>query len=88
MPSTGRIVYILKNTAQPPRYYTGLTSDLRTRLDAHNAGRCHHTADGRPWQVDVIIKFADQARAVALEQYLKTGSGQAFAQRHLRHVDS
>jgi predicted GIY-YIG superfamily endonuclease len=87
MPSTRRIVYILKNNAQPPRYYTGLTSDLHVRLDAHNAGRCPHTARGRPWRVDVIVKFADEARAVAFEQYLKSGSGQAFAQRHLRGID-
>ena len=48
-----------------------MTSDWRARLEAHNAGRCVHTASGRPWQVDVIIEFADERRAVAFEQYLK-----------------
>jgi predicted GIY-YIG superfamily endonuclease len=84
MLTSKRIVYILKNGDQPPRFYTGLTSDLQARLVAHNAGRCRHTTRDRPWHVDVIVKFADQVRAVAFEQYLKSGSGQAFAQRHLR----
>jgi hypothetical protein len=32
----------------------------------------------------VVIEFAEERRAVALERYLKSGSGVAFAQRHLR----
>jgi putative endonuclease len=79
-----RVVYILKNTDNPPRFYTGVTADLRARLEAHNAGRCAHTAKYRPWAVDVIVKFADEARAVAFEKYLKSGSGCEFARRHLK----
>jgi putative endonuclease len=79
-----RTVYILKNTQQPPRYYVGLTHDLRARLDAHNRGACRHTARFRPWAIDCVIKFADERRAVALERYLKSGSGVVFAQRHFR----
>lgn len=66
------------------RYYTGLTSNIAARLAAHNAGRVPHTADGKPWIIDVIVEFADERRAVAFEKYLKSGSGYAFAQRHLR----
>lgn len=79
-----RYVYVLKNRSHPPKYYTGLTSDLRARLDEHNRGKCTHTAGGRPWHFDVVVKFADEDRAIRLERYLKTGSGNAFAQRHLR----
>jgi hypothetical protein len=32
----------------------------------------------------VIVEFADEQRAVAFEKYLKSGSGVAFAKRHLR----
>ena len=77
-------VYVLRSKADPTRYYTRLTSHVAARLDAHNAGRCPHTARGRPWKVDVIIEFSDEERAVALERYLKSGSGAAFAKRHLR----
>ena len=78
------IVYVLRSEADPTRYYTGLTSNLAGRLDAHNAGRVLHTADGKPWIIDVIVEFSDEGRAVAFERYLKSGSGNAFAKRHLR----
>ena len=79
-----RIVYILKNRETPPKYYTGLTSNLVERLDAHNCGRCRHTAKYRPWSIDAVINFADERRAIAFEKYLKSGSGVEFARRHLR----
>ena len=79
-----RFVYILKNSETPPRFYTGLTSNVPKRHLEHNEGHCHHTARYRPWTVDVAIEFADERRAIAFERYLKSGSGVAFAQRHLR----
>jgi hypothetical protein len=47
-------VYVLRNLSDRPRYYTGVTSDWHARLTAHNAGKCPHTADKRPWQIDVL----------------------------------
>ena len=79
-----RTVYILKNFERPPKYYIGLTANLRQRLDDHNRGGSPHTANHRPWVVDVAIKFGDERRAVAFERYLKSGSGYAFAVKHLR----
>ena len=79
-----RFVYVLRNAAVPPRYYTGLASNVARRLVAHNAGSCIHTAKYRPWSLDVVIEFADERRAPVFERYLKSGSGVAFAQRHLR----
>ena len=78
------IVYVLKNSDDPPRFYTGVTADLHARLEAHNAGRCTHTAVHRPWAVDVFVRFADETRALKFEKYLKSGSGVEFARRHLR----
>ena len=82
--SPQRTVYVLRNSERPPRYYTGVTSDLASRLDAHNAGRCSHTAKYRPWSIDVVVKFADETRALMFEKYLKSGLGVEFARRHLR----
>ena len=79
-----RFVYVLRSQTEPARYSTGLTSDVSARLAAHNAGRCCHTATGRPWNIDVVEEFANEERAVRFEQYLKSGSGCAFANRHLR----
>jgi putative endonuclease len=78
------IVYVLKNSDDPPRFYTGLTADLGARLAAHNAGRCSHTAKHRPWAVDLFVTFTDERRALRFEKYLKSGSGVEFARRHLR----
>jgi putative endonuclease len=79
-----RFVYVLKNSEIPPRYYTGIASDVSRRHAEHNAGSSTHTARFRPWSIDVVIEFADERRAVAFERYLKSGSGVAFAHRHLR----
>jgi len=84
MGGSKRFVYLLRSESNPTRYYTGLTSDLHARLLDHNAGRCRHTSSGVPWKLDVVTEFADERRAVAFEQYLKSGSGCAFAKRHLR----
>jgi predicted GIY-YIG superfamily endonuclease len=78
------IVYVLRNSDDPPRFYTGVTADLGARLEAHNAGRCSHTSKHRPWAVDVFVTFADETRALKFEKYLKSGSGVEFARRHFR----
>ena len=77
-------VYVLRSAQHSTRYYTGVASDVTARLAAHNAGRCPHTADGRPWHLDVLVKFADEQRALAFERYLKSGSDCSFAKRHFR----
>ena len=79
-----RFVYVLKTERQPFRYYTGVTSNVHNRLRTHNAGGCPHTSTGCPWSVDVVVEFCDERRALEFEKYLKSGSGCAFAQRHLR----
>lgn len=77
-------VYVLRSLADRARSYTGVTSDWRARLDDHNAGRASHTSSGRPWELDVLVQFTDERRALAFERYLKSGSGCAFAKRHFR----
>ena len=79
-----RFVYVLRNHETPPRYYTGITSDVARRHALHNAGGCTHTAKYGPWTIDVVIEFPDEHRAAVFERYLKSGSGVAFSQRHLR----
>jgi hypothetical protein len=49
----------------------------------HNAGAVTHTSKFRPWRIKSYIAFADEARAVAFEKYLKSGSGRAFAKARL-----
>jgi putative endonuclease len=84
MPSSKRFVYILNSESNPRRFYTGLTAHVADRIASHNRGENSHTANGRPWRAVVVIEFAAEARAVAFERYLKSGSGCAFARRHFR----
>ena len=84
MLATQRFVYIIRSEKQPQRYYTGLTSHVKLRLAAHNAGHSRHTANAAPWKLVVVIAFSDERRARDFERYLKSGSGCAFAARHFR----
>jgi predicted GIY-YIG superfamily endonuclease len=77
------IVYLLRSISRPERYYVGITSDVSRRLDVHNSGGSRHTMRDRPWRLVSQIEFADEANALRFEKYLKSGSGRAFAKRHL-----
>ena len=74
--------YILRSLSKPEQRYIGSTSDLRSRLAKHNKGDVPHTAKFRPWKVEAYFAFETQEKASAFEQYLKSGSGHAFANRH------
>jgi predicted GIY-YIG superfamily endonuclease len=76
-------VYLLQSQAQPNQRYIGLSSDLKRRMADHNAGRSPHTSKYRPWTLTTYLAFNEKTRAAAFESYLKTGSGRAFANRHL-----
>ncbi len=75
-------VYVLRSVPFPTRYYSGLTSDVSTRLETHNSGGSQHTAALRPWKLVASIEFASESNAAVFEKYLKSGSGRAFAKRH------
>jgi predicted GIY-YIG superfamily endonuclease len=77
-------VYLLESIEDPDESYVGMTDDLRVRFDAHNSGQSPHTAKFRPWRLVTYVAFTDEGRAIAFEQYLKTGSGRAFAKKHFR----
>jgi len=76
-------VYILQSEAEPARFYSGYTEDLKARLKKHNAGEVPHTSKFRPWRIKTAVAFTDLERAFAFERYLKTASGRAFAKKRL-----
>jgi putative endonuclease len=78
-----KYVYILQNIGDIDHFYIGITGDLKGRLAKHNAGEVTHTAKHLPWSLKTYVAFSDDARALAFEKYLKSGSGRAFAKRHL-----
>lgn len=76
-------VYLLESTDDPSHRYVGMTSDLKTRLTEHNAGKSSHTAKHRPWRLVTYVAFSERTQALAFERYLKSGSGHAFANKRL-----
>ena len=78
-----RLVYLLRSLSHPSQRYIGSTGNLRRRLAEHNAGESIHTRKHGPWRVVCAVAFVDDDRAVAFEQYLKSGSGAEFARRRL-----
>jgi putative endonuclease len=77
-----KYVYILQSEQGAEHFYTGITDDLDARLSKHNSGEVTHTAKYRPWRIKSYVAFTDDARALAFERYLKSGSGRAFAKKH------
>jgi putative endonuclease len=76
-------VYILRSLEHGDRYYVGVTTDLRSRLQRHNGGEVSHTAKFAPWAIKTYIAFDDEQQAFAFEKYLKSPSGRAFAKKRL-----
>ena len=76
-------VYLLRSKPHPDETYIGSTSDLRKRLAEHNAGKSIHTNKFKPWDLAAYIALPEKDRTEELESYLKSGSGRAFAKRHL-----
>jgi len=88
MATEKRFVYILRSDADQARHYTGITSDVAARLEWHNHGPCGCTVHHRPWLLLVSIEFRTEKSARRFERYLKSGSGRAFAKRHLSVEES
>ena len=76
-------VYMLSDVATRTHHYVGMTENLESRLEKHNAKQVPHTSKFAPWTIDAAIAVRDKTTAVRLERYLKSGSGRAFANKHL-----
>ena len=76
-------VYLLENGSPEPQRYIGVTTDLKRRFAEHNAGKARHTSKYKPWRLVTYVAFSDELKAASFERYLKSGSGHAFAKRHL-----
>ena len=76
-------VYLIRSIPYPNQHYVGLTGNLRNRLEKHNEGGSPHTSKYKPWELVSYIGFGSKAQAAAFENYLKSGSGRAFARKRL-----
>jgi putative endonuclease len=76
-------VYLIESLSCPGQRYVGVTADLPQRMHEHNCGKSAHTSKFKPWRLAVYIAFHSRSKAAAFERYLKSGSGHAFAAKHL-----
>ena len=75
-------VYILIS-AIDSNLYVGSTNDIARRLAEHNSGKVDSTRNRTPLRLEAYFAVKDKSRAIALEQYFKTGSGRAFLQKRI-----
>ena len=76
-------VYVLISRKNDKKFYIGMTEDLSRRLSEHNSGAGGYSKRYAPWHLRTYICLEDQAKAVAFEKYLKSGSGFAFLKKRL-----
>lgn len=63
--------------------YIGYSSDLKSRIKTHNEGSVSSTKNFRPLKLIYYSSFISKKKVTDFEQYLKTGSGFAFRNKHL-----
>ena len=78
-----KYVYLLQSISHSNQRYIGQTSNVNARLKAHNEGRSPHTSKFKPWKLVTCLAFSDESKAAESEQYLKSESGRAFANKRL-----
>ena len=74
-------VYLLKLING--KIYTGSTPNIKRRVIEHKTGKCESTKNFRPVKLVWCGIFPTRLQARRFENYLKTGSGQAFRNKRL-----
>ncbi len=74
-------VYLIRSINYPNQTYIGYTTNLEIRLQKHNERGSKHTSEYKPWKLIMYLAFTDKDKALKFEQYLKVGSGNAFAKK-------
>ncbi len=75
-------VYVLRSE-RDNKLYVGSTNDLKHRLWEHKCGKVDSTKCRVPVQLEAYIAVKSKSKAIALEAYLKTGSGKAVLNKRI-----
>ena len=76
-------VYILESLKDGKKY-TGYTSNLPLRFEAHQAGKVESTKDRRPLKLIYFEGCLNQQDATKREKYFKTHYGKMFLGNRLK----
>jgi putative endonuclease len=74
-------VYILE--LNNGKHYVGCTINVKERFTRHKKGYVSSTKHHLPAKLLWCCSFSDRYKAYEFERYLKSGSGRAFATKHL-----
>ncbi len=80
-------VYYLRSEFFPDKTYVGFTSDLKQRLQDHNAGKSVYTKQYKPWHLVGFIGFDKKFKALRFERHLKSNAGRIFIRRYFTALD-
>jgi putative endonuclease len=76
-------VYVLRSR-KDKMLYVGFTRDLKSRFEAHNAGKVNSTKARVPFELLYYEACRQQADALYREKYLKTTYGHRYLRNRLR----
>ena len=76
-------VYLLLSE-KDGRFYTGLTNDLKRRLQEHNLGNVKSTRNRKPLQLIYYEGCLNEEDAQQREKYLKSGMGKRYLKNRLK----
>lgn len=77
--------YVLKSL-KDGKFYTGFTTDVKKRLEEHNAGQTSSTRHRRPLELMYYEACTAQADALARERFLKSGMGKRYLNNRMKRA--
>lgn len=77
-------LYILQSQ-KDGKFYTGITGDLRQRLNEHNSGENTSTSYRIPFKLIYYEAYLLKQDAEAREKYLKTSMGKRVIKKQLAY---
>ncbi len=75
--------YVLRSSVDF-KFYTGYTSNLMQRFEAHNAGKVTSTKNRKPFELVYFEACRSREDAIHREKYLKTFYGKMFLKNRLK----
>lgn len=75
-------IYILRSI-KDGKYYTGFSSDLRSRLKDHDVGNVQSTKNRRPLELIYYEAYKEKTQALKREKFLKTTKGKLQLRKQL-----
>ena len=76
-------VYVLLSK-KDDKFYTGCTSDLKTRFEQHREGKVFSTKNRMPVELIYYEACTNRLDAFTREKYLKSGMGKRYIRNRLK----